>query len=78
MKQNERNEAISLKKKVKNYNFIMLLVFHCKILQTIDAASKALQSKAIDLSNASTRLQVCQEDLEKYRNEFGYLKTQAK
>ena len=47
------------------------------LIPTIDAASKALQSKAIDLSNASTRLQVCLEDLEKYRNEFGDLKTQA-
>ena len=47
------------------------------LLQTINAASKALQSKAIDLSNASTRLQACLEDLEKYRNEFGVLKTQS-
>ncbi|KAK5643545.1 hypothetical protein RI129_007390 [Pyrocoelia pectoralis] len=76
-KADERNETILLKKKVENYNFIILLVFHCKILQTIDAASKALQSKAIDLSNASKRLQVCLEDLEKYRNEFENLKTQA-
>lgn len=38
-KSDEINRAISLKKKVENYNFIMLLVFHCKILQTIDAAS---------------------------------------
>ena len=53
-KADERNEAILLKNKVENYNFIMLLVFHCKILETIDAASKALHSKAIDLSNAST------------------------
>ena len=47
------------------------------MIQTIDVASKALQSRAIDLSNASTRLQVCLEVLEKYRNEFGDLKTQA-
>lgn len=76
-KTDERNEAILLKKKIENYNFIMLLVFHCKVLQTIDAASKALQSKAIDLSNASKRLQVCLEQLEKYRNEFEDLKMEA-
>lgn len=76
-KADERNEAILLKKKVENYNFIMLLVFYCKVLQTIDAASKALQSKAIDLSNASKRLQVCLAELEKYRHEFEDLKTEA-
>lgn len=76
-KANERNEAILLKKKLENYNFIVLLVFHCKILQTIDAASKALQSKNIDLSISSNLLQVCLEDLEKYRKEFEDLKMQA-
>ena len=57
-KSDERNEAISLKKKIENYNFVMLLVFHCKILQTIDAASKALQSKATDLSSALKILKI--------------------
>uniref|UniRef100_A0A2H1W7G9 SFRICE_021061 n=1 Tax=Spodoptera frugiperda TaxID=7108 RepID=A0A2H1W7G9_SPOFR len=66
-KANERNQAILLKKKLENYNFVVLLVFNCKILQTIDAASKALQSKNIDLSISSNLLQVCLEDLEKYQ-----------
>lgn len=47
----ERTEAVSLKK-IKNYNLIILLVFHCKVLQIINAASKPLQSKPTDLSNA--------------------------
>jgi len=55
----------------------MLLVFQCKILQTIDATSKALQAKDIDLSNASRRLQNCLKELEKYRNEFDDLKSEA-
>lgn len=50
-------------KKVKYYHFIMLLVFHCKILQTIDATSKAVQSRFIDISNAPNQLQVCLGEL---------------
>jgi hypothetical protein len=76
-KSDERNEAISLKKKIENYKFIMLLVFHCKILQTIDSASKALQSKATDLTNALKRLKICLEELERYRHEFENLKKEA-
>lgn len=55
-----------------NKNFIMELVLHCNILQTINAAFKALQFKAIALSNASKRLQDCLEKLEQYRHEFGH------
>ena len=53
------------------------MVFHCKILQTIDAASQALQSKATDLSNASKRLKICLEELERYRREFQNVKKKA-
>lgn len=40
-------------------------------------ASKALQSKAIGLSNAPKRVQVCLEELEMYRHEYEDLKTEA-
>ncbi|XP_026483030.1 zinc finger MYM-type protein 1-like [Ctenocephalides felis] len=76
-KSDERNEAVSLKKKIENFNFVMLLVFHCKILQIIDATSKALQSKDADLSNALKRLKICMEELEKYRHDFENLKLEA-
>ncbi|GBP84419.1 hypothetical protein EVAR_47806_1 [Eumeta japonica] len=40
-------------------------------------ASKALQSKATDLSNALKRLKICLEELERYRHEFVNLKMEA-
>ncbi|XP_026481919.1 zinc finger MYM-type protein 1-like [Ctenocephalides felis] len=76
-KPDERNEAVSLEKKIENFNFEMLLVFHCKILQIIDAASKALQSKDADLSNALKRLKTCLEQWKKYRHDFENLKLEA-
>lgn len=36
------SEAISPKKKVENYNSVILLIFHSNILQTIDAGSEAI------------------------------------
>ncbi|GBP49127.1 hypothetical protein EVAR_80795_1 [Eumeta japonica] len=39
--------------------------------------SKALQSKATDLSNALKRLKICLEELERYRHEFVNLKMEA-
>lgn len=55
----------------------MLLVFYCKILQTINAACKALSSKAINLSNASKNWQVCLDELENYRHQSRGQKTPA-
>lgn len=64
-KAEERKEAISAKKG-KNSNFMILLVFHCKISKTIDVASKALHSEAVNYLNAPEPLQVCLVELEKY------------
>lgn len=47
---------------------ILFLVFHCKILPTIDAAFKAFQSKTTDFSNTLKRLKICLEKLERYRH----------
>lgn len=55
----------------------MLLVFHWIISQTIEAAAQALQTAAVDLTNASKRLQVYLEEIAKYRYVLGDLKTQV-
>jgi len=53
------------------------LIFHCKIVHTIDVAFKALQSKATDLSNTLKRLKICLKELEGYRQEIENLKKEA-
>lgn len=55
----------------------MLLVFHCQNFTYNRGSSKALQSKAIDLSNASQCLGVCLIEVERFRHKFGALKTSA-
>lgn len=65
-----KHGAISLKKKIENYNFIMLLVFHYEIQRIIDLSSKDLPSKVTDLSNDLRYLQVWLEELERYRHNF--------
>ncbi|KAJ8928673.1 hypothetical protein NQ314_018767 [Rhamnusium bicolor] len=73
-KADERNEAASLKK-IENYDFIMLLVFPLQNFTDNRRSPKALQYKITDLSQASKRLEVCLEELKKYRHEFEDLKT---
>jgi hypothetical protein len=53
----------ALQKQIENYNFICTLVFQCKILQIINLTSKILQSKSVDLDNASNLLKNCYDQL---------------
>ncbi|KAE9534354.1 hypothetical protein AGLY_008444 [Aphis glycines] len=66
-KLDEKNEAEGIKKQIENYNFICTLVFQCKILQIINLTSKILQSKSVDLDNASNSLKNCYKQLKEYR-----------
>lgn len=76
-KLDERNEAEGIKKQIENYNFICTLVFQCKILQIINLTSKILQSKSVDLDNASNSLKNCYEQLKEYRCNFNDLLEEA-
>ncbi|KAE9530014.1 hypothetical protein AGLY_011476 [Aphis glycines] len=76
-KLDEKNEAEGIKKQIENYNFICTLVFQCKILQIINLTSKILQSKSVDLDNASNSLKNCYEQLKEYRCNFNDLLEEA-
>lgn len=67
----------SRRKLITRYNLIILWIFHCKILQNTDTASKALQSIGTDISNALKCLKICLEELENYRYELVNLKMKA-
>ena len=65
MRPNERDEAMAIKKQIKNFNFVCMLVVQCKILQIANIPSKAMQCKIIDLISAHKLLQTAAEDIAK-------------
>ena len=46
-KPKERNEAMSIKKQIENFDFVCMLVVQYKILQIINIFSKAFQCKKL-------------------------------
>lgn len=51
-KQTDRAEANALKNKINTYDFILLLVFKCKVLENINLVSKQLQNINFDIGRA--------------------------
>ena len=47
-KPKEREESMALKKRIKNFDFVCMLVVQCKILQIVNIPLKAIQCKTID------------------------------
>lgn len=75
---NERDEAMSLKKEMETFEFVLLVVLHSKILLSTDAISKQLQNKNCDLSKASSGLKNALTELQNFRTQFEEAKEIAK
>ena len=43
----ESNEAMAIMKQIKNFDFVCMLVVHCKILQIVNIPSKAMHCKKL-------------------------------
>ena len=69
-KPKERDEAMTIKKQIENFDFVCMLVVQCKILQIINIPSKAMQCKTIDLISARELLQTAAEDIAQLRRSF--------
>ena len=76
-KKDERNEATALKKKLEDFSFIVLVVQQTKILENVNAVSKMLQTKQVDLHKAVSHLDNIIKTLTTYRNEFDQVKLTA-
>ena len=48
---------MAIKKQIKNFDFVCVLVVQCKISQVVNIPSKATQCKTIDLISAHKLLQ---------------------
>uniref|UniRef100_H3A4S2 DUF4371 domain-containing protein n=1 Tax=Latimeria chalumnae TaxID=7897 RepID=H3A4S2_LATCH len=66
-----------LKKLMENLSFVFLIVLQTKILETVNAVSKLLQSKDTDLYKAAKLLCKATEDLSTFQNNFKEAKNSA-
>ena len=71
----ERDKAMAIKKRIKNFVFVSMLVVQCKILQIANVPSKAMQCKTINLISAHKLLQTAAEDIAQLRRSFGTVLT---
>ncbi|XP_051168609.1 zinc finger MYM-type protein 1-like [Leptopilina boulardi] len=76
-KPDERNAALGLQKKIERLEFILLLIIQCKILEKVNIASKALQSKELELSSAHDHLENAYSEVANLRNSFGDFRVEA-
>lgn len=64
--------ATSLGKKIKNYEFVCMVVLWYKILSKVNVVTKILQSKTFNISQACESLNNLNEFLKKYRSDKGF------
>src|SRR5678816_1474889 len=69
-KSSERNEALGLRKQLENFEFILCLVLQSKVLESINAVSKILQSPNTDLQKATYLLGQAKSNLCELRHKF--------
>uniref|UniRef100_H2XJG8 TTF-type domain-containing protein n=1 Tax=Ciona intestinalis TaxID=7719 RepID=H2XJG8_CIOIN len=69
-KPKERDEAMTIKKQMENFDFVFMLVVQCKVLQIVNIPSKAMQCKTIDLISAHKLLQTAAHDIAQLRRSF--------
>ncbi|XP_030749949.1 zinc finger MYM-type protein 1-like [Sitophilus oryzae] len=69
-KATEQNEALGLKKKLENFETVVLIVMEHKILSITKLVSNALQSKNQDIQRASKLLETAKKDIAEMRNSF--------
>lgn len=76
-KQADRAEANSIQNKMSTYEFILLLVFQCKVLENINLVSKQLQSSTIDIGRACDLISYARDNFIKMRENFNDLEKEA-
>ena len=76
-KPKKRDEAMAIKKQIKNFDFVCMLVVQCKILQIVSIPLKAMQCKTIDLISAYKLLQTAAEDIAQLRKSFDAVLNEA-
>lgn len=69
-KSDEKNTAVSLKKKMESFEFIILMIIWEKVLKPLSVVSKILQSPQTSLHQAVEYLQVCIDEIKKMRNTY--------
>ena len=69
-KPKEKDESMTIKKQMENFDFVFMLVVQCKILQIINIPSKAMQCKTIDLISAQKIINTAGEDIAQLRTSF--------
>ncbi|KAJ8382714.1 hypothetical protein SKAU_G00034920 [Synaphobranchus kaupii] len=76
-KNEERAEATGLKKAMESFEFVLMTVIQGKVLETVHIVSQALQSKDVDLLQATAMLGNATDTLTQLRGEFDGLKAHA-
>ncbi|KAF3859013.1 hypothetical protein F7725_021412 [Dissostichus mawsoni] len=76
-KREERDEATALKNHMEKFSFIFLVVQQTKILENMNAVSKMLQAKDVDIHKAVGLLQNTIQALSAYRDDFDQVKRTA-
>lgn len=69
-KNDEKNTAVSLKKKMASFEFVILMTTWEKVLKPLSVVSEILQSPQTSLHQAVEYLQVCIEAIQKIRNAY--------
>lgn len=73
----EKSEAIGLKKKIENFEFLFLIILFSKILHSINIVSKLLQSKNSNIGQASNLFKNAYEELCKLRQKYDEIRREA-
>ena len=76
-KPKERDEAMAIKKQIKNFDFVCMPVVQSKILQIVNIPSKPIQCKTIDLISAHKLLQTAAEDIAQLRRSLDAVLNEA-
>ncbi|XP_078507675.1 zinc finger MYM-type protein 1-like [Lissotriton helveticus] len=73
----ERTEARGLMKCLETFEFVLMVVIQSKVLETINIVSKLLQSKDLDLLQASNMLSSAANTFASFREQFEDVKSSA-
>ncbi|CAH1113792.1 unnamed protein product [Psylliodes chrysocephalus] len=76
-KQIDRVEANSIQNKTNKYDFILLLVFQSRVLESINLVSKQLQGSTFDIGRACDLIRYAKENLLGMKESFNDLEKEA-
>lgn len=69
---------MGIRKQMSTFDFILMLVFQCKEMESINVTSKTLQKENLSLDEATNLLEKSLEGLEKIRTDDDVIVEQAK